>query len=47
MDHFNSVVAAYGTPSQNDVLKYILFKNNTIKEIVYIEIQLLKYFLKL
>lgn len=32
MNHFNSVVAAYGTPSQNDVLKYMLFKNNTIKK---------------
>jgi hypothetical protein len=44
MDHFNRVVAAYGTPSQNDILKYMLFKDNTIKEIIYIEIQLLKYF---
>ena len=46
MDYFNHVVAAHGTPSQNDVLKYILFENNTIKEIIYIEIQLLKYFFK-
>lgn len=38
MSYFKSVVATYGTPSKNDVLKYTLFKNNTIKEIIYMEI---------